>query len=213
MKYRTILLSSVLAGSTALFAAPPAQAFGFGVGIFGRIGNSGIYPSIGYRGGRYGRGVDVGVHVDAGHYTRRKRERDRRDEDIRDRRVENVTLKVSPRDTWVYLNGILVEEDGRSEITLPEGRHRLEFVREGYRTEVAELDVQSGIDYRIERKLARLQREEAEDRRVDDGARPVSVAEALRLTNRAGSPKTPATTDRPTRPDRTPERVTPERDR
>ncbi|HTE19307.1 MAG TPA: hypothetical protein VK689_13115 [Armatimonadota bacterium] len=212
MKYRTILLSAVLAGSTALFAAPPAQAIGFGVGIFGRLGNSGIYPSIGYRGGRYGRGVDVGVQVDAGQYTRRRRDRDRRDEEIRDRRAENVSLKVSPRDTWVYLNGILVEEDGRSEITLPEGRHRLEFVREGYRTEVAELDVQSGIDYRIERKLSRLQREEANDRRVDDGARPVSVEEALRLTNRARSPRTPATTDRPTRtPER--ERETPERDR
>ena len=200
MKYINLLVSSALVGATVFLAAPPAEAFGFGVGIFGRIGNSGIYPSIGYRGGRYGRGVDVGVHVDAGHYTRRRnRDRDRRDDDVRERREENVELRVSPRDTWVYLNGVLVEEDGRSRIILPEGRHRLEFVREGYRTEVAELDVQPGIDYRVERKLSRLQRDEAQDRRVDDPARPVSVTEALRLTTRGGSRRTPAVEDQPTR--------------
>ena len=214
MKYINILVSSALVGATALLAAPPAQAFGFGVGIFGRIGNSGIYPSIGYRGGRYGRGVDVGVQVDASHYARRRnrdRDRDRRDDDVRERRSENVELRVSPRDTWVYLNGIPVEEDGRSRIILPEGRHRLEFVREGYRTEVAELDVQPGIDYRVERKLSRLQRDEAEDRRVDDPARPVSVTEALRLTTRGGSRRKTAVEDQPTR---TPARrqAEPERD-
>ena len=207
MKRAYILLSAGVAGAATLLAAPAAQAFGFGVGIFGRLGNSGIYSGVGYRTGRYSRGVDVGVHVDANHYTRR-RKRDRRDEETGRRSGENVALRVSPRDTWVYLNGVLVEEDGRSTLTLPEGRHRLEFVRPGYRTEVAELDVQPGIDYRVERKLSRLKDEEREDARADDSTQPVSVAEALRRSSTPGSPQGREPQRRPAAPGK----ATPERD-
>jgi hypothetical protein len=182
-------LLTVAAAAIALSAAPvPARALGLDLGIGSILGNTGLHLGSSYRIGRWSDRFNLGLFLDAGRYINRRKRRARPVEDVqklRNRSEPNLALRVSPRDAWVYLNGVRVRADGRSSLTLPEGKHRLEFLRDGCRTEVAEVAVQPGIEYRVERKLARLERSEAGDERLATPLPPVSVEEALAL----GTPK------------------------
>ena len=192
-----VVLTAVLC-----IAATEARA-GLDVGIGTVFGRSGIGAGVGYRFGGWRDRFGVGVHLDASRYVNR-RKRDRRDDRSAERRgPENVSLRVSPREAWVYLNGVRTDVDGRERLNLPPGRYRLEFVRGGYRTEVADLDVQPGIEYEVERKLSKLGKREQGDPRGDIREAPASVEEALRLTAppTPKAPETPAPESGP-QPDR-----------
>lgn len=185
MTLRSFALGAALGVAALACAAPPAQAR-FDIGLGSVLGNSGISTGVNYRLGGWNDRFGSYIHLDASRYVNRRKKRDdgrkeERRKDERARREENVRLAVSPAKTWVFLNGIRLEADGRSRLALPEGRYRLEFVRPGYRTEVAELNVQSGIRYDVQRKLTALQTGEEADARIDDPGRAVSLEEALRL--------------------------------
>ena len=197
------LIPLAICGSLLGFAASPAGAVRLDVGIGTVLGRSGVHVGTGYRIGRGRDRFGTSVYLDASRYVnRRKKRRERPAEDLPDRRREertsstgriderperrNVRLKVAPGDTWVYLNGIRVEAYGRSQLALPPGKYRLEFVRPGYRTEVAELKVQAGVSYDVERNLPPLQAGEAEDERIGEPDEAVSVQAAL-ASLRAGS--------------------------
>jgi hypothetical protein len=72
---------------------------------------------------------------------------DHREETRPDNRGERgtVRLEVSPEDASIYVDGVFrgTGSDLRK-VTLPEGRHRLEVVRPGYRTLERDVDVTAG---------------------------------------------------------------------
>lgn len=204
MKASAVWVSTILAaGAVVALAETPAAAIGFGVGIGvgGRIPGTGIYTGVGYRSGRYGRGVGVDIFVDGSYHERRKREPRREPrgerEDRSSRREEretvprpNVSLEVAPGNVWVYLNGVLTRAYGEDRVELPPGRHRLEFVARGYRTEAVEVEIRRpGGDYHIERRLERLGAGAAEDPRLERAERPVSIEAALRQTETLWAPR------------------------
>jgi hypothetical protein len=160
------------------------------VGLGTILGRTGISTGMNYRFGNWGDRLSTNIFLDASRYVNRSRkksrDRDREREPEKDARrregSENVALRVSPDRTAVLLNGVFVNMDGRAGLELPPGRHRLEFVRPGYRTEVAEVEVQQGLDYTVERKLSKLQKGEKEDARLEKRLTPVTVYEALRST-------------------------------
>ncbi len=182
----------------ATLVATPAQSQGVNVGVGAPIGNTGINVGSGYQFGRWNSRWQTGIFLDAGRYINRRRSRDRGDDRRNDRRkeggreeqvvVENVRLKVSPKEASVYLNGQRVYADGRSELTLPAGNHRLEFVRQGYRTEVVELKVVDGLDFRVERKMEKLSKAEPGDPRLQNPAQPIPVLDAVKQTQTATRP-------------------------
>lgn len=94
----------------------------------------------------------VGDPVDEARYARDPEDdyensRDHRDETRPDNRGERgtVRLEVSPADASIYVDGVFrgTGSDLRK-VTLPEGRHRLEVVRPGYRTLERDIDVTAG---------------------------------------------------------------------
>jgi len=188
----------------AFVAAPrPAQAR-FNIGLGTILGRTGISTGVDYRFGNWSDRFGAQIYMDASRYVNRRKKKDRRPvEDVRRDSKDNVALRVSPKESAVLLNGQLLELRGDDDLELPAGRHRLEFVRPGYRTEVAELDVQSGVQYKVERKLQKLQKGEKDDARLEKPLRAVSVYEALRSTEaqwdvkreteKAASVTTPAT--------------------
>jgi hypothetical protein len=177
-------------GTVLCLAAPPPARAGLDVGIGTVFGRSGVGAGVGYRFGGWRDRFGVGIHLDASRYVNR-RSRDRRgDRKEGEREERNVRLRISPRQAWVYLNGVRTDADGRERLSLPPGKHHLEFVRGGYRTEAVELDVRPGVEYEVERKLSKLGKGEAADPRGDIREAPASVEEALRLT--APAPREPA---------------------
>lgn len=182
MTPRSLVLSAALGLAVLAGMAPPAHAR-FDIGLGSVLGNSGISVGSNYRLGGWNDRFGSYIHLDASRYVNRRKKRDSGDrrKDERVRIPDNVKLSVSPSKTWVFLNGVRIDADGRSKLALPEGRYRLEFVRPGYRTEVAELNVQNGIRYDVQRKLTSLQPGEEADLRIDDPGSAVSVEEALRL--------------------------------
>lgn len=187
MSVRTLLLGAVAAGLASTLASPADARFDIGIGSV--LGNTGIHTGVNYRLGGWNDRFGSHVYIDAGRYINRCKKRDRRADEERERKdgrrearrpSGDVRLSVSPGASWVYLNGVRLDVDGRSKLVLPEGRHRLEFVRPGYRTEVAELSVQPGIRYKVERKLTRLQEGELADPRIDSPGAPVALETALR---------------------------------
>jgi hypothetical protein len=191
MKRKALLLSAVLAG-TAVSLVPAAAHAGLDIGIGTALGR-GVYGGVNTRIGHWRRPFGLSLFVDPARvFDKGDRNRDRSRhpvEEIVNRRAgqKNVRLKVSPRESLVYLNGVRVEADGKETITLPPGRHRLEFVAEGRRTEIAELDIQPGIRYDVERKLQKLQKGEQSDLRLSWPEKAVPVAEALK-SREAGTP-------------------------
>jgi len=186
MTVRSFALSTALGLAALACIAPPAQAR-FDIGLGSVLGNSGISVGSNYRLGGWNDRFGSYIHLDASRYVNRRKKRDGGDRQKEDRRKDervrvqdNVRLNVSPSKTWVYLNGVRIDADGREKLSLPEGRYRLEFVRPGYRTEVAELNVQPGIRYDVQRKLTTLQPGEEADIRIDEPGRALSVEEALR---------------------------------
>jgi hypothetical protein len=94
----------------------------------------------------------VGDPVDEARYSRDpdddyENSRDHRDETRPDNRGERgtVRLDVSPADASIYVDGVFrgTGSDLRK-VTLPEGRHRFEVVRPGYRTLERDVDVTAG---------------------------------------------------------------------
>ena len=94
----------------------------------------------------------VGDPIDEARYSRDPEDdyentREHRDETRPDNRGERgtVRLDVSPEDASIYVDGVFrgTGLDLRK-VTLPEGRHRLEVVRPGYRTLERDLDVTAG---------------------------------------------------------------------
>jgi hypothetical protein len=167
----------------AFLAVPrPAQAR-FDIGIGTILGRTGISTGVDYRFGNWSDRFGAHIFMDASRYVNRRKKKDRRPvEEARRDGKDNIDLRVSPKESAVLLNGQLLELRGDDELELPAGHHRLEFVRPGYRTEVAELDVQSGVKYKVERKLQKLQKGEKDDARLQQPLRAVSVYEALRMT-------------------------------
>lgn len=187
MTVRSIALGAALGVAALASLASPAHAR-FDIGLGSVLGNSGISVGSSYRLGGWNDRFGSYIHLDASRYVNRRKKRDdggrRKDDRRKDERArvqDNVRLNVSPSKTWVFLNGVRIDADGRDKLALPEGRYRLEFVRPGYRTEVAELNVQNGIRYDVQRKLTALQPGEEADIRIDEPGRAVSVEEALRL--------------------------------
>lgn len=187
MTLRSVVLGAALGLAFVASQATPAHAR-FDIGLGSVLGNSGISVGTNYRLGGWNDRFGSYVHLDASRYVNRRKKRndgdrrkDERSKADRGRVAENVRLAVSPAKTWVFLNGVRIDADGKTKLALPEGRHRLEFVRPGYRTEVAELTVQNGIRYDVQRKLTSLQPGEEADARIDDPGPAVSVEEALRL--------------------------------
>src|SRR5690242_8066359 len=68
---------------------------------------------------------------------------------------------VCSSDLQVYVDGVLSARDGRATLNLPTGRWRLELVRPGYRTETVDIEVNQGVSVRVDRRLERLQGDEA----------------------------------------------------
>jgi hypothetical protein len=94
----------------------------------------------------------VGDPVDEARYSRDpdddyENDRDHRDETRPDNRGERgtVRLDVTPSDASIYVDGVFrgTGQDLRR-VTLPEGTHRLEVVRPGYRTLERDIDVTAG---------------------------------------------------------------------
>jgi hypothetical protein len=178
------------AAVAAVAVAAPAGAIGIHIGIGARLGNSGVHTGAGYRFGNWNDRLHTSIVLDANQILRQSRRSNRPDRPRERAEVEdgrptrdvrnNVELRIKPDVAWVYLNGVRVRADGREKITLPEGRHRLEFLFPGHRSEVAELDVQPGIRYRVTRTLAKLEPGERPDPRLLDPAEPASLEEALR---------------------------------
>ncbi len=187
MSIRAWVLGAVVAGLASSLASPADARFDIGIGSV--LGNTGIHTGVNYRLGGWNDRFGSHVYIDAGRYINRRKKSERKPDEKRDRKNDrrevertsgDVRLSVSPAASWVYLNGVRIDADGRSKLFLPQGRHRLEFVRPGYRTEVAELSVQPGIRYEVDRKLTRLQDGELGDPRIDSPGVPVSVETALR---------------------------------
>lgn len=176
-----IALSAVLVAACVVGVRPAHARFDLGIGTI--LGRTGISTGANYRFGNWSDRFGANVFLDASRYVNRRKKKDRRPvEEARRDSKDNVDLRVSPRDSAVLLNGQLVELTGGDELELPAGKHRLEFVRPGYRTEVAELEVQSGVQYKVERKLQKLQKGEKDDARLEKNLRAVTVYEALRST-------------------------------
>ena len=183
-----IALSGLVLAVLAV-AAPHAAEARLDVGLGTILGRSGISTGLNYRFGGWGDRFGANVFLDASRYVNRsrKKSRDKEREPSQESRKregpENVALRVSPDHIGVFLNGVLVDMQGRAGLELPPGRHRLEFVRPGYRTEVAELEVQPELEYTVERKLSKLQKVEREDERLSNKLlKSVSIYEALRST-------------------------------
>lgn len=193
MKHR-VILCAIVAG-TALIAAiaPPAHAFRFDLGLGSLLGRTGLSTGFNYRLGGWDDRLSSFLFLDASQYVNRPRKK-RPVEEVRALEAQNVALRVKPANSWVYLNGIRVQADGKHDIHLPPGRHRLEFVLPGYRTEVAELNVEPGIRYKVERKLAKIDLRETWDERYANPGTPVPIAEALKAR------ETTATTPAPPQP-------------
>jgi hypothetical protein len=190
MRWIAPLALASLGAAAALSPAPARAGFGVGVGIGTRIPGTGIHTGIGYSRGRRWEHVGVGVYVDAGYYAERERRRRERErggrrgerpsEEISGRAEENVSLRVSPANCWVFLNGALVEAYGDDRLSLPPGRYRFEFARRGRRTEAVEVEVAPGSRHVVERRLALLEPGEPEDSRLARDAYPIPVDSALR---------------------------------
>lgn len=182
MNGKRIALAAVVLGAALMAAPRPAQAR-LDIGLGTILGRTGIHTGVNYRFGNWWDRLGAHVYWDASRYVNRKKKKKdpRKVEQVR-REGGNVDLKIAPQDVAILLNGKLIDMEGRGDLSLPPGRHRLEFVRPGYRTEVAELDVQPGIDYTVERKLSKLQKGEKGDPRLEQSMRAVSVYEALRAT-------------------------------
>lgn len=65
----------------------------------------------------------------------------------------NVEVRASPRNTEVYVNGMLYATRGRVRFHLPDGTWPIELRAPGYVTQTIELTVQPGVRYIIERRL------------------------------------------------------------
>jgi hypothetical protein len=201
MKRKTLLLSAALFGAAAALAPAAAEA-GLDLGIGTVLGRSGIHTGVNYRIGRWRPPFGAHIYLDASRYVNGDPNRRHRlpVEEVRNRGGENVDLRVSPKESWVYLNGVRIDAQGRGKISLPPGKHRLEFVAQGRRSEMAELDVQPGVVYRVERKLQKLQRGEQGDMRAMWPIPPVSVAEALKAGEPASANGRPAEAPRLDKP-------------
>jgi len=176
-----IALSAVVLAACVALAQPAHARFDIGLGTI--LGRTGVSTGVDYRFGNWSDRFGAHIFMDASRYVNRRRKKDRRPvEEARRDTKDNVDLRVSPGDSAVLLNGRLIELKGNEALELPAGRHRLEFVRPGYRTEVAELEVQSGVQYKVERKLQKLQKGEKDDARLEKRLQAVSVYEALRST-------------------------------
>jgi hypothetical protein len=175
-------LAAVLLAAAIVAAPRPADAR-IDIGLGSILGRSGISTGINYRIGGWFDRLGAYVHWDASRYVNRKKKKKdpRKEEQVR-REGGNVDLKVAPGDVAVLLNGRLIDMEGRGDLSLPPGKHRLEFVRPGYRTEMAELEVQQGVDYTVERKLSKLQKGEKPDPRLEKSMKAISIYEALRAT-------------------------------
>lgn len=179
-----VLAAAVLVGAALVAAPRPAQAR-LDIGLGTILGRSGVSTGVNYRFGGWFDRLGAFVHWDASRYVNKKRKKKdpRREEQVRkDGGSGNVDLKVAPDDVAILLNGRLVNMEGRGDLTLPPGKHRLELVRPGYRTEMAELNVQGGVDYTVERKLSKLAKGEQGDPRLEKSMRALTVYEALRAT-------------------------------
>jgi len=179
-----ILVAAVLVGAT-LVAAPRAAEARLDIGLGTILGRSGVSTGINYRFGGWFDRLGASIQWDASRYVNRKRKKkdSRKEEQVRKEGGSgNVALKIAPDDVAVLLNGRLVNMEGRGDLMLPPGKHRLEFVRPGYRTEVAELNVQGGNDYTVERKLSKLGKGEQGDPRLEKSMRAQTVYEVLRAT-------------------------------
>jgi len=207
MTRRVAWIAGIL-GVGALVGALPAYAIGFNLGIGGRLGNSGVSTGANYRfgrGGAWGDRLQTFVHLNANQLLDRRRSRPARPGEGREPVVvdrgkstdPNVELRVKPDTAWVFLNGTRVKADGREKILLPAGKQRLEFLAPGYRVESAELEIQSGVRYRVERKLIRLEKGEQPDPRLASSVAPVSVEAAVASARASIEPvAAPAPTDR-----------------
>jgi hypothetical protein len=105
----------------------------------------------------------VGDPVDEARYSRDpdddyENDRDHREETRPDNRGERgtVRLDVSPSDASIYVDGVFrgTGQDLRR-VTLPEGRHRLEVVRPGYRTLERDVEVTAGETEEVDVDLPR----------------------------------------------------------
>jgi len=184
---------ALVALAVLLIAAPAVQAQRIDIGIGTILRNAGISTGIGYRFGRWNDRFGSYVHLDATRVLTKLGKKNRRGPESA-RGGENVRLRVSPKEAMVFLDGVRVQANGRSELALPVGRHRLEFVRDGYRTEVAELDVQTDVGYEVERKLQKLQRGEVGDSRAlnPPAAIPVDLAVKTGTLRAKPEPRPPA---------------------
>lgn len=180
-----ILVAAVVVGATLLAAPRPAQAR-LDIGLGTILGRSGVSTGVNYRFGGWFDRFGSFIHWDASRYVnkKRKKKKDQRPEEQvrREGGSGNVELKLAPKDVAILLNGRLVNMEGRGDLALPPGKHRLEFVRPGHRTEVAELNVQGGVDYTVERKLSKLAKGEEGDPRLEKPMRAETVYEVLRAT-------------------------------
>ena len=69
---------------------------------------------------------------------------------------DNVRVSVSPaKETEVWVNGMLYSRKGKATFNLPTGLWKVELRARGYATQFVDLDVQEGVRYSVERKLAR----------------------------------------------------------
>lgn len=182
MNSTRIALATAVLGAALLMAPRPAQAR-LDIGLGSVLGRTGIHTGLSYRFGNWWDRLGANIYWDASRYVNRKKKKKdpRKVEQVR-RDGGNVDLKLAPKDVAILLNGKLIDMEGRGDLSLPPGRHRLEFVRPGYRTEMAELEVQPGIDYTVERKLSKLQKGEQGDPRLEKSMKAVSLYEALRST-------------------------------
>ncbi len=156
---------------------PEAQAAGLTIGVGTPFGKTGLNLGTSYRFGNWNDRWQTGLYLDAGRYVNRARKKSGQKQP-----EFNVDLRVSPRDSHVYLNGTRVPVQGGGELMLPPGTYRMEFVRGGYRSDVSELRVQPGVEYRVERKLSRLQKGEVPDPRTLSPQEPRPIAEAVKAT-------------------------------
>lgn len=181
------LLWTGLAVAGVASCVGPAQArLDIGIGI--PIGNTGIHTGAGYRFGGWNDRFGTYIHLDAGRILNkgsRKRGSDRERESGRREEAGapapvRVDLLVSPGDARVLLNGRRIDADGRDTLRLPPGRHRLDFLRPGYRSEVAEINAEAGVRYRVQRKMERLEKGETPDSRLNDPGPVFTIEDAAR---------------------------------
>lgn len=101
-----------------------------------------------YRSGFYGDSFFYGIYAPRmGAYGyRQERERDS---------GENITINVSPKNTSVFVNGLLYSSKGRARFNLPIGTWKIELQAPGHSPQSLEIKVDQGIRYIIERKLDR----------------------------------------------------------